>query len=140
MISRLIWLFWFMLLAVITGLWSLGVWHAYTAKNWPTTEGVVIAFYGKPDYTYSVDGRTYTNSFVSCNEFFNLWSVENSAKYAVKYPLGAKVAVYFSRRRPELSALQTQFDTSGILLVVTLVLMTSVFAAGFVFGWRFQGR
>ena len=141
MLSRIIWLFLFILLALVTGLVSLQVWRAYTARDWPTTPGVVVAFYETPNYKYSVGGRNYTNSYGSCNELFNsLWSMRNSAKYAVRYPLDAKVVVHYCRSRPGLAILETKFDASGLFVVMGLVLMTSVCCAGLVFGWRLRFR
>jgi len=138
--SRAVWLFLFIFWGLITALFSRQVWLAHTSKNWPTTAGVVVAFYETPEYTYAVKGQTYTNSYGSCNELFNrLWSIRNSAKYAVRYPLQAKVSVHYCPKTPALAVLENSFDRSGIVFVAALVLATFFFAAGFVFGWRFGG-
>jgi len=117
------------------------VWRAHDSKNWPTTEGVVFAFYETPNYRYTVVGKTYTNSYASCNELFNFnWSIRNSEKYAVRYPLEAKVPVRYRRTKPSLAVLETKFDSSGIFIVGGLVLINLVFIVGFVFGGRIPGR
>jgi hypothetical protein len=130
-------LFLSVLLGFVTVVLSVQVWLAYTSRHWPTTGGVVVAFYETPEYKYSVSGQSYTNSYASCNELFNrLCSIRNSSKYAVKYPLGAKVTVRYCPNRPGVAVLETEFDFSGFILVVALVLITSLFAAGFGCGWR----
>jgi len=138
-ISRIIWLLLAILVGFVTVSLSRQVWLAYTSKNWPTTPGVVVAFYGTPDYMYSVSGATYTNKYASCNELFDsLWFARHSSAYAQRYPLGAKVEVHYNPKRPEVAVLETKFDSSGIVLVVVLASITSIFVAGFIFGWRFK--
>jgi hypothetical protein len=138
MLSRLIWLFLFIIWGFAAVVLSVQVWLAYTSKNWATTPGVVVAFYETPEYRYSVGDHTYTNSYGSCNELFNrLWAVRNSSKYAARYPLDAKVAVRYCPQRPGLAVLETDFDRSGIIIAGALVLVTSLCLAGLVFGWRF---
>ena len=140
MISRILWLFVTLVFGFVTALWGRQVWRAHDSRNWPTTDGVVFAFYETPNYKYSVGGQTYTNSDASCNELFNsLVSIQNSEKYAVRYPLGAKVLVHYCQSKPSLAVLETKFDSSGYYLVASLVLFTVVCIAGFLFGWRFQG-
>jgi hypothetical protein len=141
MIPRLIWLFLIVAFGTVTILFSVQVWRAATSKHWPTTPGVVFAFYETPNYKYSVDGRDYTNSHASCNEFFNsTWSAPYSSKYAERYPLGAKVTVHYYPERPDVAVLETNFDRSGIIIVAAFGLLTSFCVAGFVFGWRGRYR
>jgi len=139
-LPRIVWLIWFIVLLVLTAALSVGGWRAYVCRRWPTAEGTVIGFYGTPDYRYVVDGRGYTNSKVSCNEFFNdqLWA-QNSSKNAVRYPPGAKVSVHYYPGNPMISALETKFDSRIIVVVVLLFLMTGLCGAGFVFGWPLHG-
>lgn len=118
---------------------GLEVAHAYASKNWPETQGVVVAFYATPEYKYSVNGRTYSSSYASCNELFSYgWILQNSSKYALEYPLGAKVTVHYCPRKPALAVLETRLDFSGYILVAILACVTSICAAGFVFGWRLR--
>ena len=139
MISRLIWLLLGIVFGFVTVFWGRSVWLAYDSRNWPTIRGVVIAFYETPEYKYSVAGQSYTNSNASCNELFNsLVSIRNSSKYAEKYPLDATVTVRYCPSEPALAVLETTFDRSGILLVISLFLMTSLCVVGFVFGWQFR--
>jgi len=115
------------------------VWLAYSSKSWPTTSGIVVAFYGTPDYSYSPGGSTYTNKYVSCNELFDsLLFVRHSSAYAVKYPLGSKVQVHYHPRHPDLAVLDTKFDASGIVIVAVFASITSFCVAGFIFGWRMR--
>jgi hypothetical protein len=135
------WLILILLVGFASALWVRQVWRAHDSRNWPTTEGVVFAFYETPNYRYTVAGQTYTNSDASCNELFNrIVSIQNSEKYAVRYPLEAKVQVHYSRKKPSLAVLETKFDSLGIYLVCGLVLINLVFIAGFVFGGRIPGR
>jgi len=137
----MIWLLMFSVWLLVTIWTSVQAWRAHSSKYWPTTDGIVIAFYGTPDYQYSVGGKSYTSSYVSCNEFFNgdLF-VSNSSKYAVRYPLQAKVKVHYSPGDPSLAALETAFDSRIIGAIAVLVLVTTLCFAGFVFGWRLRGR
>jgi hypothetical protein len=139
--TRVLCLFAFILLGVITVYSSIQVWHAHASKNWPTTDGVVVAFYGRPDYRYSVDGRTYTNGDVSCNELFNGFATRDSVKYAVRYPLDGKVVVRYCPSKPSRAVLETEFDASaGLGLISMSGFMTAMFAVGFVFGGRSRVR
>ena len=140
-IGRMFWLILTLLVGFVSALWARQVWRAHDSKNWPTTEGVVFAFYETPNYRYTVAGQTYTNSDASCNELFNrIVSIQNSEKYAVRYPLEAKVQVHYSRSKPSLAVLETKFDSSGIVLVCGLAVVNLVFIFGFVFGGRIPGR
>ena len=127
----------FSVLLLASILLSIEAWRAYRSKHWPTAEGVVIAFYETPSYRYSITGKTYTNSYVSCNEF---WSrglqMRNSAKYSVSYPLEAKVEVYYCPNNPALAALETEFDSRIVATIALLALVSGVCFAGFLFGWR----
>ncbi len=137
----MIWLLLFSVWLLVTLWTSVQAWRAYNSKYWPTTDGVVIAFYATPDYKYSVGGKSYTNSYVSCNEFFNgdLF-VSNSSKYAVTYPLQAKVKVHYCPSEPSLAALETAFDSRIIGAIAVLVLVSAVCFAGFVLGWPLRVR
>jgi hypothetical protein len=139
--SRLVWLFAFAVCALLAVVTTVEAWRACHSKYWPTTKGTVIAFYGTPEYQYSVAGRTNVSSHVSCNEFFNyqLW-VDNSSRYAVKYPLNSQVTVYYCPSRPTLAVLDTRFDAKVWIAVVILFAMSGVCAAGFIFGWGLRSR
>jgi len=139
--SRLVWLFMFAVWSLVAALTAVEAWRACNSKYWPTTTGTVIAFYGKPDYQYSVAGKSHVSSYVSCNELFNhgLW-VDNSSKYAVRYPLNSKVTVHYSPSRPTLAVLDTKFDSTVWIAVVVLVAVAGLCAAGFIFGWRLRFR
>lgn len=140
-IGPMLWLFLTLLVGFVSVLWARQVWRAHDSRNWPPTEGVVFAFYETPCYRYTVAGQTYTNSFASCNELFNrIVSIQNSEKYAVRYPLEAKVPVHYSRNKPSLAVLETKFDSLGIYLVCGLALINLMFIVGFVFGGRIPGR
>jgi hypothetical protein len=128
----------------ITGLVAvlviLGGCRASDSKNWPTTQGTVIAFRATPNYQYTVASGNFTNDYVSCNELFGLSrELTDSEKYAVRYPLNATVTVHYHPTKPDISVLETKFDSStfwrdtAVLSVIVLV-----FGYGLVFGvtWR----
>ena len=127
--------------SLVAALTTLGAWRACNSKYWPTTTGTVIAFYGKPDYQYSVAGRSHVSSYVSCNELFDygLW-VDNSSKYAVKYPPNSTVTVHYCPSRPTLAVLDTKFDSKIWIAVVVLVAAAGWCAARLIFGWRLRPR
>lgn len=139
--SRLVWLLAFAMCSLFAVLTTVDAWRACNSKYWPTTKGTVTAFYGTPEYQYSVAGTTNVSSYVSCNEFFNyhLW-VDKSSRYAVKYPLDSQVTVYYCPKRPTLAVLDTKFDAKIWIAVVILFVMSGVCAAGFIFGWRVHSR
>jgi hypothetical protein len=139
--SRLIWLFTFAMVSLLAVLTTVDAWRASNSKYWPTTKGTVTAFYGKPDYQYSVSGTTHASSYVSCNELFNygLW-VDNSAKYAVRYPPSSQVTVHYCPSRPALAVLDTKFDPKVWIAVLILFAFAGVCAAGFIFGWRLRSH
>ncbi len=139
--SRLVWLFLFALFSLLAGWTTLQAWRACNSKNWPATTGTVIAFYGTPDYRYSVGSGSHVSSHVSCNELFNggLW-VDNSAKNAVKYPLNSTVTVRYHPSRPSIAVLDTKFDPTVWIAIAVLVVMAMVCAGGFMFGWRLRSR
>lgn len=140
-LSRFVWFVLFAVLGFLTVWTSVQALRARDSKNWPTTNGVVTAFYGCPTYTYRVGGTTYTNSDASCNEFFHSFlSTQNSSKYAVRYPLEAKVTVHYHPGDPSIAALETEFDSSVVKQIVVLGGFTILFAAGFFFGWPLRGR
>jgi len=134
---RMVWLLFFIPLLLVTVLLTVMACLAFTSKWWPTTDGVVKAFYGTPDYRYVVNGQTYTCDYASCNEFFdgNLWA-QNSTKYAVRYPSQAKVVVHYCPYRPSIAALETSFDPSVLIIIGVLALFTGLTFAGFLYGWR----
>jgi hypothetical protein len=142
MATRVLWLFVSVLFTLMTGWSSLQVWRAAGAKSWPVTEGMVIAFYGAPDFKYSVNGQTYTNSYVSCNELFaGLYSTGDSAKQAVRYPLNGKVAVRYCPSAPSVAVLETRFNLrAGLLQIAVLIVVSLVSLAGFVFGRSIRGH
>jgi len=141
--SRLIWLFLFGLLSLIAGFTSVQAWHARQSKGWPTVTGTVVSFPGGPTYQYSVGGKRYEASYVSCNEFFGSGgSVKNSSRYAVRYPLDGKITVHYCPSDPARAALETEFDSSVLKFIAVVGLFACLCAAGFVFGWpiRFGSR
>lgn len=139
--SRLVWLLAFAMVSLLATVTTVGAWRACNSKHWPTTKGTVVAFYGTPDYRYAVDGTTHVSDYVSCNELFNyqLW-VDNSAKYAMRYPPNSTVTVYYHPSRPAIAVLDTKFDPKVWIAVVILFVFACVCAAGFVFGWRLESR
>lgn len=137
MISRLILLPIVVLLGLVTGYLSLQVWRAARSPHWPTTQGSVIAFYETPSYRYSVEGTSYTNDYTSCNELFSrLWSARNSQLYSVRYPLNTTVLVHFCPGNPAIAVLETKLDSSGLILLAGLALMTAIAGACLVAGPR----
>src|SRR4026207_1247233 len=98
--------------------------RASTSKHWPTTEGVVVAFFETPNYRYQVNGQSYTNDNVSCNEFTGMSSTaQNSEKYSVRYPPEAKGTGPYHPDKPGIAALETEFDPSVFKVIGIFLLM-----------------
>src|SRR5690348_1378479 len=94
--SRLIFLIFSVFIGLLLCVLSFEACQAFRSNRWPTTPGVVIAFYETPHYRYIADGKFVTNRTVSCNEFFNEnVASKHSAVYAARYPLNSKVSVHY---------------------------------------------
>ena len=140
-ISRIIWLLLLAGLVLFTYVVTVDCYRGLTCKHWPVTQGVVFAFYETPNYRYAVSGRSYVSDQVSCNEFLNRsLTAQNSAKYAVRYPLEAKVSVRYHPGTPQLAVLETKFDTTVLWAIPILLFFTVMSAFGFVLGWRWRMR
>ena len=139
--SRVIWFFLLVIFTSVSAMFSWSTYRAMTSKHWPSTDGVVIAFYETPNYRYSVDGKSHVSDYASCNELVNRYvAINNSAKYAVRYPLDAKVMVHYCPSNPGLAVLETTFDNSILIWVAVLLAITLLCATGFYRGWRFRIR
>jgi hypothetical protein len=137
--SRVLWFLMATIVGTVTALVTLQAYRSYTSKNWPVTTGVVVSFHETPHYHYRVGGQTYVNDRVSWEEFLDRnVTIRNSEKYAVRYSLNTKVTVHYHPRKPEMSVLDTRFD-SKILRVIGLVLiMFLICVMGCIFGWRWK--
>jgi len=139
--SRAVWFLLAVILGSVAALFSVQAYRAFTSKNWPVTNGVVVAFYETPQYRYSVGGRTYTNGVASCNEFWSSYvAIRNSSKYAVRYPLNGTVKVHYHPKKPELAVLETQFDSSVLLPIGGMLFFGLICFLGFLFGWPLGSR
>jgi hypothetical protein len=135
--ARFVCLLAFLVGAFCVGLWVLEGYRAATSKKWPVTQATVIAFRATPNYQYSVGGGTYVSDNVSCNELFG-WSkvFTDSEKYAVRYPLNAKVTVHYHPTKPDIGVLETKFDAAifwkqlGIIIVVTVMFGVAALSPG----------
>jgi hypothetical protein len=135
--SRLVWLLFLLLFGLVAAFLSLQSYRAMTSRNWPTTEGVVFAYYDAPNYRYTVGGLSRTSSVVSCNEFTGL-TRRNGERNVARYPLNSTVKVHYHPGKPELAVLETDFDASafkviGVVLVVCLICLAGVYR-----GWRWR--
>src|SRR5262249_45578978 len=128
----------------ITGLCAvltiIGGCRASNSRNWPVTQGTVIAFRATPNYQYSVASGNFTNDYVSFHELFGFSrELTDSEKYAVRYPLNGKVTVHYHPTKPDISVLETKFDSARFWKDIALfAVFILVFGYGLVFGaqWR----
>lgn len=142
-VSRFLWLLMFAGLASLAGFLSYQSCRAMNSKHWPVTDGTVFAFYGAPNYRYSVGGASYVSAQVSCNEFFQSSGAgarANGEKHLVKYPLGGKVTVHYHPDQPQLAVLETDFDSGIFKVIGVLLLLCFLSAVGFHRGWRWRIR
>jgi hypothetical protein len=141
MAVRLVCLLFFLVTTLCLSLLCREAYWASTSKNWPTTNGVVFAFYETPQYRYTVSSRSYTNDIVSCNEMcLRSFAIRNSEKYSVRYPLQATVSVHYHPGRPDVSALETKFDPSVLRIIALILFVDLLLALGFAFGGSFRSR
>jgi len=138
MLTRVICLLFCLVMAVATALTLMGAYRAATSKNWPVTNGVVIAFRETPNYQYTVNGATYVSDSVSCNELFGFSkALTDSEKYSVRYPLQANVTVHYHPTKPEIGVLETKFDRSTAWKQVAMLsAVTLLLGVGFAVGGR----
>jgi hypothetical protein len=122
-LSVLPWLFFSLLCFATGGFLANKAYYAMTCKDWPVTEGAVVAFQQTPVYRYFAGGVTNENDMVSCNELLNdNVAIRNSEKYSVRYPLGAKVHVHYHPRKMKIAVLETQFDRQNLVPIVIVIL------------------
>jgi len=135
--SRIVWAILFLTTASLAVILSSQSYRAAQSKNWPTTEGIVVSYQNKPNYRYSVQGHNYECSHVSCNEFvISAPDLKPVDRNAVRYFPGNKVTVHYLPQDPTIAVLEADFDTAVLKAIAILCLVSSVFATGFVRGWR----
>ena len=92
------------------------------AKSWPSTSGTVIAsstksyksgrnssrtYYADIHYEYVVNGQSFKNTLVKAGEhFIRVTHAEYANETVERYPVGAKVTVYFDPVNPKDSVLE----------------------------------
>lgn len=77
---------------------------AYKTKSWPTTEGTVFSsevvrssrYVPKVVYTYDVDTNAYSSERIRLKDMAQYKKKEDAAQVANKYPVNAKVKVYYN--------------------------------------------
>jgi hypothetical protein len=109
---------------------------AINAKSWPVTIGLVtgsevagaIKYYPSLTYTYTVDSVVYNSNSIS-NINFNTKNRSAVEEFLKKYPLGAKIKVYYNGSEPSRALLEPGINTGNILLLAfgTIVLAIPVF-------------
>jgi len=117
----------------VTGL--PGVYRASASKNWPTTQGVVTSsfaepftafekedsedesetaqhaiYYPKIEYTYSVDGKSYTSDRLGYARPFPKEEKQEALEVLTPYPVGSDVAVHYRPSSPDFALLNPGID------------------------------
>lgn len=83
--------------------------NAIKAKNWITTKGTVTSsqvewnskYVPKVTYTYTIGTEEFTSDKVRLTNFAHYKKKEDAAKVTNKYPVDAKVTVYYNQNKPE---------------------------------------
>ncbi len=78
--------------------------NAYNAKKWPTTQGTIYSsevihssrYVPKIVYTYDVDTNAYSSERIRLKDMAQYKKKEDAEKVANKYPVDAKVKVYYN--------------------------------------------
>ncbi len=96
---------------------GIGLWSRHLnakAANWPATEGTILSSVledrgeDAPDakirYSYKVNGHVFESSNIS---YGGHWTSQDRELVA-KYPVGAKVSVYFDPSKPKRAALERE--------------------------------
>lgn len=78
--------------------------NATKSKSWPTTEGTIYSsevikssrYVPKVVYTYNVDTNAYSSEKIQLKDMAQYKKKEDAEKVASKYPVDAKVKVYYN--------------------------------------------
>lgn len=103
-------------------------------KNWPRAQGVItqsevyrhetrssetnmtnVSFGLRCSYDYEVEGFPYTGHNICYGE--NLWlhrDIKRAQAEAAKYPVGAKVSVYYNPKNPKSAALEPRVREGSV--------------------------
>jgi hypothetical protein len=106
---------------------------ATDAKSWPATIGLVtgsevagaIKYYPSITYTYTVDSVVYNSNSIS-NINFNTKNRSVVEEFLKKYPLGAKIKVYYNGSEPTMALLEPGINTGNILLLAFGIIVLAI--------------
>ena len=78
--------------------------NAYKTKSWPTAQGTVITsevarssrYVPHVVYTYDIDTNAYSSEKIRLKDMAQYKKQEDAAKQADRYPVNAKVTVYYN--------------------------------------------
>jgi hypothetical protein len=78
--------------------------NAIKTKSWPTTQGTVITsevirsskYVPKVIYTYDIDTNAFSSDKIDLTNYAHYKYKDDAAKEADKYPVDAKVTVYYN--------------------------------------------
>jgi hypothetical protein len=78
--------------------------NAYRTKSWPTTQGTVIAsevikpskYVPRVTYTYDIDTNVFSSERIQLKDMAQYKTRAGAEKVANKYPVDAKVTVYYN--------------------------------------------
>jgi hypothetical protein len=134
--------YFFIILSVILGGLGISVWgwriqrRSQRIQQWPRTTGVIeesAMGAAQSDllphirYAYAVGGRDYRQTFQFPSGTHPL--PEFSRAYLEKYPLGAKVQVYYAPQDPQQSTLEPGAQGDWLILLLGVLMVVGGIAA-----------
>jgi hypothetical protein len=107
--------------------------NATDSKSWPVTIGLVtgsevagaIKYYPSIVYTYTVDSIVYNSNSIS-NINFNAKNRSVVEEFLIKYPLGAKIKVYYNGSEPSKALLEPGINTGNILFLAFGIIVLAI--------------
>ena len=112
---------------------------AQEVQSWPKTTGVVVQseiketindFTALVDYTYEVDGKSYSSSQIRVRGTTSK-SESEAMSFVKKYPVGAEVTVYYLKSDPTKAYLEAGLEVAHYVMIISPVVFTLIMGAGF---------
>ncbi len=137
--------------SLATEVYTIGVFsQAVAAKSWPTTEGAIETsmmvrklnglketFEAVIRYRYSVEGVEFESSSVRSRGTGSAYQFDIDAVLE-KFPVGARVPVYFDPANPQQSYLEVGVDWINCVLIVSPLLFAWVAGYCLHAHWQFK--
>lgn len=118
--------------------------NALKAKRWPTTQGTIIAsevvrsskYLPKVVYTYDIDTNAYSSDKVRVTNYAQYKYKDDAAKEVAKYPVDAKVTVYYNPDKHDEAILEPGIKGEHIFMLLLGLIIFLVPLIGLIYSIR----